>query len=210
MTDRNLVIENCHVSGTHGGHFNSGFLLAEGIRNLVLKNSTAQENTLAIDQGFGPVRCAGILVTSWVDALVPGTIRTGPIENVIIDNVAVSQNGVSDVGSFSGGIVVRQGLLPNFPVRNIVVQNSIALVNNGTGILVDGATENVVIKNNEADSNNGVGIKVPDSQTLVTKNLVFNSSGNNYEGVPVANIVSGTTAALPNNPLSLLNFSIIK
>ena len=127
----------------------------------------------------------------------------------VIDNCKFLGNGKDSASIASGGVVVSVGQ-EVLPLSRVVVQNCVSQGNDGDGFVVtdDPEISDVVLKKSEADSNSGIGFSVPGSTVLVASNLSYNNTGGNYDGVNVGNIVTGTTAALPSDPLSLLNFDI--
>ncbi len=149
----------------------------------------------------GHLNSAGILISTYLSGAFPGANNNS--EEILIQNTSLSRNG-STVPSIFGtgglGIIVPDTSVPN-QIRNVVIQKNTAQGNIGDGYFqVDAPNNivNVVMKDNEADSNTGIGFNIPNSLTLLARNISYNNGDANYSaGVPVINIITGSSAALP-------------
>lgn len=194
-----VTLENCTAenNGIKAGPTSAagGFCVDYGISNVVLKNLVANNN------GTDPetIATAGIMIDGRAseDALVS--------RNIDVDNCTAIGNGNGVNGA---GIYIRNRDPEFTQIFNCAIQNSKSKFNNGDGIRVENAVIGASVNSNEVYQNTGAGINISNVPTpvFVSRNVAYANSPN-YIGVPPANIVEGTTAALPPT-VGFLNASI--
>ncbi len=180
----------------------AGFTVRSVTSNIVFRDCVANANGNV--PGTVNVSGAGFYInTAPVD---PSTIT----ENIIIDNCIAIGNGFADQAGPSGGISIR-ARPDRPPVNNVLIQNC-TLAYNENGLTLPFDITGLVVKNNEADQNRLVGFDLANvtSTAFVTGNLAYNNLGGNYTGVSPLNIVTATTANLPDGTaVGFKNLSVV-
>lgn len=197
-----LVNNTAERNGADGNGRSAGFFIRNVSNDIVLKDNIANGNGNGLTLDYG----AGFLVEANIadpDAF---------IKNIDIDNCTAKGNGNGTENS--GGIVILniiddQIQIP--PIENVAVEKSVSKFNNGYGVLIKGNVLGASVNETEIYQNALGGINIVDNvdseSVFVSRNTAYQNNANNYNGVALANIVTGTANSLPANP-GFLNVSI--
>jgi hypothetical protein len=193
-----LVHNTAERNGVTGGGRAAGFTIENVSDNIVLKNNIANGNGTSPNLEYG----AGILVRS--DGINPGSV----IKNIEIDGCTLIGNGNNSANS--GGIVILNLAQPRvLPIENVAIEKSVAKFNQGHGILIQGDIIGTSVNESELYQNTLIGLAILGSEAgFISRNVAARNRHQNYQGVPLDNIMGGTIIKLPPQP-GFLNVSIV-
>ena len=200
LSDVTLVNNTAERNGADGTGRAAGFFVRNITNDIVLKDNIANGNGNGLGLDYG----AGFLVEANVNDPLAF------IKNVDIDNCTAKGNGNGSINS--GGIVILNIIAEQTPlIENVAVEKSVSKFNNGYGVLIKGNVIGASVNETEIYQNTLGGLNIVnnvDSESVfVSRNTAYKNNANNYNGVAVANIVTGTANNLPANP-GFLNVSI--
>ena len=228
-------ISNSNASGMVGGNQCAGFIILGGLPGGRTSNITLVNNTAERNGASGAGRAAGFFIRNVSDNIVlKDNIANGNgngqnldygagflveanngdsdafIKNIDIDNCTAKGNG--NGSEKSGGIVVlniTEEQTP--PITNVAIEKSVSKFNNGYGVLLNGNILGASVNETEIYQNTLGGVNIVDNvdpeSVFVSRNTAYKNNANNYNGVALANIITGTANSLPANP-GFLNVSI--